>query len=291
MQKFKPVLFILIVLTIVLSACLPKPIDIELEPFQPKLVVSSQIIPGKVMIVALTKSFSALSNSTQEDTVPSNFLDSVLVSDAIVTVSYLGTTDTLFMVTPGIYASINTLQYNYGVYNLFAKDPATGLEITAQSTLLPKVEFDTAYPVITRNPGDTTIKVKFEFEDLPEKNWYAINYYVKRIGTGIDVNSIFSAGSNKILTELELLSDLTFNNTNVIGETLLSQIGPTDTIAVSIANISEGYFQFLTAYKRAGGLFNTLTGEPVNYKSNVIGGHGYFNTHYPDVRIFDLKDY
>lgn len=291
MKKNNYILFKFLVLFLLLSACLPKPIDIDIEPYQPKLVVSSQIIPGRVMIVALTKSFSALSNSTEADTVPATFLDSILVSDAIVTVNYLGNTDTLFMITPGIYASINTLQYSYGVYTLSAKDPASGLEITATSTLLPKVDFDTAYPVITRAVGDTSIKVKFEFDDLPEKNWYAINYYVKRNGTGIDINSIFSAGSNKVLTELELLSDLTFSDSHYTGETTLSGIGFTDTIAVSIANISEGYFEFLTAYKRAGGLFNQLTGEPVNYTSNVIGGHGYFNTHYPDIRVFDLNNY
>jgi hypothetical protein len=291
MKKYKGILFIISIICMLLSACLPKPIDIGIEPYQPKLVVASQIIPGKTMIVALTKSFSALSNSTQGDTVPAHFLDSVLVSNALVTVSYLGNTDTLWMVTPGIYASINTLQYSYGTYSLYAKDPATGLEISAVSTLLPKVSFDTVYPAITRLPGDTSIKVKFEFNDLSEKNWYAINYYVKRHGTGFDINSIFSVGSNKILTELELLSDLTFSDPHYVGETLLSGIGPTDTIAVSIANISEGYFQFLTAYKRAGGLFNQITGEPVNYSSNVINGHGYFNTHYPDVRIFDLHHY
>ncbi len=291
MKKNKYIFPPLTVLCLLLSACLPKPIDIEIEGHRPTLVVSSQIIPGQTMIVALTRSFSALSNSTQGDTVASNFLDNVLVSDALVTVSYLGETDTLYMLTSGIYISTNTLQYSYGTYSLYAKDPATGMEITAESSLLPKVPFDTVYPVITRNPGDTTVRVEFEFSDLPEKNWYAINYYVKRSGTGFDINRIFSVGSNKVLTELELLSDLTFDDNVYSNETQLSGIGPTDTIAVAIANISEGYYQFLTAYKRAGGLFNQITGEPVNYPSNVIKGHGYFNTHYPDIKVFDLHNY
>lgn len=291
MKKIKNILPGILISILLLSACLPKPIDIDIKPYSPKLVVASQIIPGKTMIVSLTRSFSALSNSTEEDTVAQNFLDSVLVPDAFVTVSYSGNTDTLFMVTPGIYASLNTLQQNYGIYTLYAKDPATGLEISATSTLLPQVLFDTVYPVVTKNPGDTTIKIKFEFNDLPEKNWYVVNYYVKRNGTGFDINSIFSAGSNKVLTQLNLLSDLTFDSAHYIGETQLTQVKPTDTIAVGIANISEGYFQFLTAYKRAGGLINQITGEPVNYPTNVINGHGYFNTHYPDVRIFDLNDF
>lgn len=288
----KKKLFIISVGLLLFSACVPKPIDIEVEPAQPKLVVASQIIPGRIMIIGLTKSFSALSEAVQGDTVPEEFLNNTLVSDAFVTVSYFGKIDTLTMLSPGIYASINTLQYDYGVYTLYAKDPSSGLEITAESNIHPKVDFDTVYPVITRTPGDTTIKVHFEFDDLTEKNWYAINYYVKRnTGTGFDINRIFSVGSNKVLTELELLSDLTFENSHHIGETQLSGIHPTDTIAVSIANISEGYYQFLTAYKRAGGLFNQLTGEPVNYPSNVINGYGYFNTHYPDIRIFDLHHY
>ena len=276
-------------------ACTPKPIDIDVAPAKPKLVVASQIIPNKIIIVALSKSFSALSNPTNNgnDSVSQNFLDSILVEHAFVTVSYMNTTDTLFKIASGIYASVNTLQYDHGTYTLYAKDSVTGEEIHASSVLLPLVPFDTVYPVIDKTTIDSLVSVKFEFTDNPnEKNWYVINYILKKqSGTNFDINSYFSVGSNKILTEFRLLSDQTFENSKYSGQNKLQGVNPTDTLAVTISNISEGYYQFLTAYKRTGNIFNQITGEPINYPSNVINGYGYFNTHYPSVHIFDLKNY
>jgi hypothetical protein len=43
-----------------LYSCEPKPIDIDVKPAEARLVVSSQIVPQKNMIIALTKSFSPL---------------------------------------------------------------------------------------------------------------------------------------------------------------------------------------------------------------------------------------
>ena len=277
-------------------SCTPKPIDITINKFEPKLVVSSQIIPGSIMIVSLTKSFSALSNTESTDTsVSNNFLQGVLVKNAVVTVSHGNKIDTLSMISPGIYASLNILQENYGFYVLKAKDPQSGMEVTASSTLLPKVTFDTITPVITKGMKDTAISIKYTLLDNPnEDNWYVINYIKKNhttSGANLDINNAFSLGSNKILTEFELLSDKTFENHKFEQETILTDVNPSDSIAVTIANISEGYYQFLTAYKRAGSVFNQFTGEPINYPTNVTGGYGYFNTHYPDVHYFYLKNY
>lgn len=270
--------------------CTPKPIDINLKPFEQKLVVASQIIPGKIMIVSLTRSFSALSSATQNDTVPKNFLDSLLVKNALVTVSYSGKTDTLFMATPGVYYSLNTLQNSYDVYTLYVKDRETGQEVTAVTTLLPQVKFDTITPVIIKNPSDTTVKIKYAFTDPPGvSNWYVVNYYKKVTDTsGIDIGNYFVKGNQNVF--FELFSDKTFEKSTFERELELP-VSRKDTIAVIVSNISEGYFQFLTAFKRTASFVNQLTGEPINYPSNVNGGYGYFTAHYPDVRYFYLKDY
>ena len=181
----------------------PDPIDISIDTPAPKLVVASQIIPNQVMIVSLTKSFSALSSETKGDSIPNNFLSDVLVKDAVVTVSYLSQTDTLTMITPGIYASINTLQYDYGVYTLKAKDIHSDMQISASSTILPLVPFDTIYPAVQVDNGHASVSLNYSFTDIPEvDNYYVINYYKKisdTTGHGFDINNYFTIGSNKLL--------------------------------------------------------------------------------------------
>ena len=298
MNRFKKGVFVFCVFAVLFAGCIPDPIDIELPPYEPKMVVASQIIPHRVMIVGLTKSFTILSDATPSDTsVQPGFIDSILVKDALVTVSYLDKKDTLFMVSPGVYTSTNTLLEEYGTYTLEAKDPVTGKTITASSTILPQVKFDTIIPVVKKDPKDTIISINYRFTDVPgQNNWYVINFYKKNHDSSsshFDLNTFFNRGSNKLLTNFELINDndKAFENGIFSKEVFMEKVKSTDTIAVTISNISEGYFQFLAAYKRAGSLFNQLTGEPITYPTNVINGLGFFNTHYPDIRFIYLKNY
>ncbi|HTL80232.1 MAG TPA: hypothetical protein VL651_00935, partial [Bacteroidia bacterium] len=114
MKKYSFILIMLVM--IVLTNCRPKPIDIDVKPAPVKLVVTAQVIPGSIMIVGLTRSFSALSSGANADTIPNNFLDSILVPNAIVTVEHSSQIDTLYMLTPGIYASLNVLLVDYNTY-------------------------------------------------------------------------------------------------------------------------------------------------------------------------------
>ncbi len=276
-------------------ACRPKPIDIEVNQASVKLVVSSRIIPNSIMVIALTRSFSALEHKGQADSISAGFLDSVLVSNAIVTVSYMGKTDTLYMIRPGIYGSINTLQYNYGSYSLHVKDIYTGLEATATTTLLPLVPFDTVRPYLVKNPGDTTAYLHYELTDDPAiENYYVVNY-VKKLNSSnsnpLDIGQIFSNGNNAFQTYFDLLNDDSFSNGKYSLDKKLEGVNSRDSIAVSVSNISRGYYEFLSAYKRSGSLINQLTGEPINYPSNVENGYGFFNAHYPSIKVFDMKQY
>jgi hypothetical protein len=277
-----------------LRSCVPPPIDIDyISPHEPRLTIASQIIPSQVMVVAVTRSFTVLDGASEQDTIPQSFLDSILVEHALVVVKYMGHHDTLTKIAPGLYASLTVLQFNYGTYELYVRDSMTGLEATATSVLLPLVPFDTITPVVTKTPADTTVKAKYEFTDPADvPNWYVVNFFVKKNSSnsaGLDMYSYFNSGNQN--TFFELISDKTFNGTLYSAETELENVTASDTIAVTVSNISEGYFEFLTAFKRSGSLMNQLTGEPINYPTNVKGGYGYFNTHYPDVRIFDLNQY
>ncbi len=286
-------IFLCLTISCVLS-CTPEPIDIDIKSPTPKLVISSQIVPNRSFFVSVTRSFSALSNSTVDNNVSSRFLDRILVKNAFVTISYFNTVDTLFMVTPGIYSSNNTLQYDYGVYHLYVSDPESGEVVTSSIALQPQVLFDTIRPVLDINGVDTAVVINYGFNDKQGvDNWYVINYYVKQSDidtSNLDIADYFIRGSNK-LSEFELLSDKTFDNPKFSSRRVLKNISASDLIAVTLSNISEGYYRFLTTYQKSGNIINQISGEPITYPSNVKNGYGYFSAHNPDIRVFNLKDY
>ncbi|CAN5890521.1 hypothetical protein BH11BAC7_BH11BAC7_25270 [soil metagenome] len=278
---------------IFLISCQPKPIDIDVPPAEERLVIASQVLPNSIMVVGLTRSFSPLDPAGHDDTLQNDFLDRILVADAIVTVTHPSGTDTLYMITPGIYASINVLLVDYGIYTVHAKDPATGLEVTASTELLPRVFFDSIQPYKQVVLGDTVPFVHYELSDYgAASDYYVVCYYRKSQDTSaFDLNSYFSQGTNQ-LNAFDLITDQDFDvHGKLTRNNQLNDVSNTDTIAVTVSHITKGYYEFLSAYKRSSSLFNQLSGEPINYPTNVEGGYGYFNTHFPEVRIFALINY
>jgi hypothetical protein len=285
-----------VILLYLLSSCTPRPIDLEIPQIDIKPVISSQIIPHQTMFISLTRSFSALSNATTDDNqVNADFLEKLLIKDAFVTVSYLGEIDTLQMIAPGIYGSANTLQYEYGNYTLYARDPETGHSISATTQINPLVKFDTLGVILNKMPQDTDVVISYSFHDIPGiSNWYVINYYVKQDtsikGANLNIVNYFEQGSKK-LNEFELLSDKLFEGGVYTGSRTLHKLKATDTLAITLSNISEGYFDFLHTYLNSGNVINQISGEPINYPTNVQNGYGYFSAHYPNVRIIYLDKY
>lgn len=274
------------------SACLTKPLEVTIPQQEQKTVVFSQVIPGRIMIVALTKSFGALELQQDEgDSVSTNFLDKLLEDNAEVTISYDGNTDTLFRIEKGLYASVNTPQNANIIYDLKILNER-GEEVKASGYMLPKIDFTAVTPSIEKGK-DTTTTIQYSFTDIPNTdNWYMINFYRQGQNLqGVDVNNIFSNGQNN-LVRTEIISDATFNGTYE-GESKFNgfELGANDTIAVAISNINEDYFKFLDLRQRGGNIFSELTREPISYPTNVKNGYGFFNTHYPDIKIFDLNDY
>ena len=288
------IVILLFMLLVSMTGCIPKPIDIKVEPAPPKLVISSQVIPERVMIVSVTKSFSALAINANEDTVTNDFLKKLLVEHAFVTVSYNNRTDTLEKVASGIYASVNTLQEYFQTYTVFVHDSTTGMEVTASTEMLPQVSFDTIVPEVHRySSSDDRVKINYSFTDPNGDNWYAINIVKKNndsSSAGFDVNNFFKIGAN-VTTQTILISDKTFEGPAYRDTVLVEEVTGSDSIVVTISNISQGYFQFLDAQSKSQGLLSSITQEPINRPSNVAGGYGYFNAHFPDIKYFDLNDY
>src|SRR6218665_1220986 len=249
-------------LVLLLGACRPEPIDIKVDAAPQKLVVSSNIVPEKIMIVSLTRSFSALESQANTDAVSNEQLQKVLIRNAFVTVSYDGKIDTLHKLYDGVYASDNVLQTDYGYYTLYARDKNTGLEITAVTNIMPRRTFDTIQ-VFKSEKGVCNVHYRI-MDDPKNRNYYVVNF-VRKSGdkNNIDVQQFFTNGNGDFENYMELLTDESFTGGVFESTKELSTVGPADTIAVSMANISRGYYEFLSAFKRSGNFINALTAEPI----------------------------
>lgn len=266
--------------------CIPQPLDIALPQAESRLVIASQVVPGDIMIVVVSRSFDALEFSEEEsDTVAQELLEQLLVDSALVTISYNGLTDTLFQIpnVAGLYASIGTPQFLNVDYLLEVTDSlgTPPQSVNALSRMLTQVAFNTASVDTGTNAFGTYVDVSYSFTDPPEDNWYMVNYYTPDTGSA-SAGAFLSGGSGSTVTQL--LSDKTFESSTYV-DTFRLEAWPNDTILVSISNISETYFDFLSLRERGSNFFTDLVKEPLSYPTNVNGGYGFFNTHFPDLRV------
>jgi len=274
----------------IVAACQPKPIDVKVKPAPEKLVVSSSVIPNRIMVVTLTRSFSALDATANAGTVTESQLQSLLVKNAFVTISYGGRIDTLHKMSDGVYGSSDVLLTNYSSYLLYARDNDSGLEVTATTSMMPYKTFDTIN-VFKTEKGVCNVHFKIS-DDLANTNYYVVNFIHKLKGdSNRGLQQFYTNSNSDYENYMDLLNDDSFTDAVYESTKELPSVGPNDSIAVSIANISQGYYEFLSAFKRAGNFINALTAEPIHYPTNVNNGYGFFNAYYPQVRVFDMKDH
>ncbi len=283
-------IYLLASLIIVLYSCRPKPIDIKIDEEPQKLVISSQVIPNDIMIVTVSKSFGSLAYSEENgDIASTDIINELLVQDALVIISYNDVTDTLHSIEdlPGIYISIETPQYLNANYNLFVHDSQTGETVTSLTNMLEQVTFNSVSAIASSSQSFDVVTVNYDFTDPEnEENWYMVNFYTQS-NSSVENGSPFSTNSS-IPTETVLLSDRTFENSTYIGNHDLFDWNQ-DTVLVSISNINEDYYDYLTIRQRSGNLFTDLVKEPINYPTNVLGGYGFFTAHFPDLKIVEVE--
>lgn len=282
--------FIVIVLFLLMS-CRPKPIDIKLDVYEPDIVVASQIVPNYVMMVGLTRSFTVLSNAGYDSEGDAETFSDLLIDSALVTVMSESGIDTLYMLSPGLFSSVNKLEKTGGSYYLRVVDYDLNKVAAATSTMQENVPLNEVVPSLHIEKGDTTIDIDLNFKDISnQSNFYVLSVYSRNSNkVGLDINAFFKNGSNNIEYQ-ELINDKGQNGNIIKRSFNLSSISPNDSLMVLLSNISEGYFRFLESRDRSGNPLSEITKEPVNYPSNINNGLGFFNTHYPSIRFFDLKE-
>lgn len=288
----KNLVYILFAIALLFS-CRPKPIPIELPPHEAKLVLNTQIIPNEIILVGITRTIGALAFSEENgDTTSQALLDSLLVENATVVVSYGSSSDTLFEIESGLYASVSTPQYTDQLYTIHVVDHDKGLECTASSYMLEQVQMDTLIANYS-NDEDSLLSIQVDFTDLNDQNFYMINVYKRKddndAEAGQDVNNYFANGSN-VLLHTELIDDRLYEGSGISAQLEFTGIESNDSIAVALSHISEEYFNYVTLRNKSSNWFSEITQEPINYPTNVINGYGFFNTHYPDVKFLFVEE-
>jgi len=99
----------IILATIFLYSCTPKPLDIDLPSINPKIVVNTVTLSEIDSFISLfvSKSFSALVDGNSSDNNALPFSD-LLLDDETVKVNYLNKIDTLLNIGTGLYISTST---------------------------------------------------------------------------------------------------------------------------------------------------------------------------------------
>jgi hypothetical protein len=274
----------MLLICMIMSACIPDPLDVDGIPtVKPQIVVSTQIIPDQSLVVLLTKSFSAL--DADSDTDPEVLLAQIAVADATVTLIGPDSTYELLPVTLGFYGGI-LIPFDAGEeYTLHVTSPTLG-EVHATTVVKPQVTFENIDATLYYNDFDDTLaQITHRIKDPAGKNWYMLNVQeVER------EDLVENAINPRAYTRL--LDDVTFENATY-EETF--RVFPRDyqagdTIAVSLANISEEYYRFMELRQDNRFSLVEFLGEPINYPTNVSGGKGFFNLYIPDIRTFVLEE-
>jgi len=265
---------------LVAISCLPDPLEVGSMPrAKAELVVSTQIIPDQSLLVLLTRTFGALEAS--DDSEPQALLDFIAVNDALVIIEGPQGKDTLLNLGNGTYGGM-FIPFEAGAsYHLYINSTSMG-EAYATTEVKPRVEFEHVDAELFYNGfGDTLAQVTYTFADKPETNWYMIN--VQEVEQEDIIENLLNPRAFTML-----LSDEDFNGGSY-GErfhVFPRDYQPGDTIAVSLSNISEAYYQFMKLRIDNRLSFVEFVSEPVDYPTNVMGGKGYFNLYVPDVEFF-----
>jgi hypothetical protein len=269
-------------LLILASSCIPDPLAVDgIAQLKPKIVVSTQIVPGGALVVLVTKSIGALDAGRGSD--PQALISQIALDSAKVWLTHEGRIDSLPDLGNGLYGNVNlNLQANRD-YTLNIRTKELG-EVSAVAQLKSQVPFQTIDVKLYTSIYDSAALVNYSLQDPIGPNWYMIN--VQKYSQKNDINTYLNP---RVFTRLVRDS---INEGKIVKEefrVLFRKFSKGDTVAVFLSNISEEYYGFLKLRNDRRYNASAFASEPLNFNSNIKNGLGYFNMHLPDVRIFVLE--
>lgn len=277
-----------------LTGCGLESLPISVEPAEPQIAVSSLIGPSETMFVTLSRSFSALSAEDAND-LSQDVIDRLLLDHALVVIEYEGYSDTLetFFDIKGLFGTQLQAFEDFQLMKLTVFDSTTSETIASEALLLPQVEVDSIQ--VTRRDTSINFLADFSYKilDPDGDNFYVIQAYqltdpdtTQSDSTG---NEVFFSDQGFLIYE-QLLTDRGAEEGVIRKDDVFEFTSSTDSALVIITNISEGYYNFLEARKRSGGIISSLANEPVNHPTNIEGGVGYFSAHRPKAIIVEVEE-
>jgi Domain of unknown function (DUF4249) len=288
-MKYLSINLVLILLISCFGACIPEPLDVEIPEEKPKIVISSQVLPDRALVVFLTKSFSSLQETSKNTNLDASLLQKLLIDKAYVTLSYKDKVVKLTRLASGIYATINAVQLDNETYTLYVKDSLTGNEATATTKVLPTIGFDSARVKhsYSNNFRDTTLEANLLIADDPNTtNYYMVTFIPK---SELNLSSVLNPISFTSNTNTILLNDQNVGKDKKIRLITTIDAPSKDTIVATLFNVTKDYYEYQNSYKRSKGLFTQIIGEPITLPTNVKNGYGYFNMAFPAFEILYVK--
>lgn len=279
----------ILILTTLFFSCRPKSIDIELEQLEQKPVIWSQVIPNGIEDIAIfyfSRSFSAL-NENQDSTSSSDFLNQILVENGSLTLTHENIEEDLVQLSPGIWTSLTTPLIVGDFYTLKGTDELLNKSIESTTQMMPTITMRDEFSVeIQETDSAQLITLHYQINDVPGDNWYLVNVYTSDI---TEIGNLQDTSNTATEVTTQIITDQTFNTLEIESEIIIFN-PESDTVFISLSNISEQYYNYLALRERGGSIFNQLTGEPINYPTNIIDGYGYFNLVVPDIKVVILNE-
>ncbi len=275
-------LSIIAVVAVLLAGCVPDPLDVDSIPqIQPKIVVSSQMVPGQAVAVLLTKSIGALDANDNSD--PQQLLAQIVVDDATVAIEGNGNSYPLQYLNNGVYGAA-AIPLNIGQsYTLRVTSTTLG-SVHATTVVKPMIRFQEIEASLYYIGRDTLAEVNYTISDPVGKNWYMLN------AQHVTGKNLQERLLNPWITT-KLLDDAGFEGgtRQDAFKVLFDEVEPGDTLAVFLSNVNKDYYDFMKIREDTRFGLADFLGEPINYPTNVEGGLGFFNLYIPDVRVFILE--
>lgn len=242
----------------------------------------TQFVPDRSLVVMVTRTFGALEASNDSD--PAVLLRQIAVEDATVQIAGNGGVYNLVPLGLGLYGD-TMIPFQAGeTYTLTVRSETLG-EVHATTEVQQSIPFDSvAAQLYGVSLSDSLAEISYSIRDPRGKNRYMIN--VQHFEANELVEDILNPNAFT-----RLVDDTSFDG-HGYQETFRvfpRDFNSGDTISVSLANISEEYYDFMNVRQDNRFTFVEYISEPVNYPSNIVGGRGFFNLYVPDVRFFVLQ--
>jgi len=247
-------------LVFLMSCNLSKDIEIDLPEYDRQPVVECYLEPGKPFRLLMTRSYAFF------DTLglSSNFLQNTLLDSALVTISYNGQTDTL---KNQFVPVLNPVKFfNYVGENLVPATPGTefvlnirlaeGGEITATTTMLPKVAIDSIVVEFSAELDTLARMLTYITDDQNQENFY---------------RRLLNYSSLDSFPDQDFLVTDRFSQTALVAFGTGYELAEGDTVFNTIYHVTRDYYDFAESVQLAvSGNLNPFA-QPSPIKSNVRG--------------------